>query len=348
MRIASGGRIRRHRRKRADFRRFTALAAVALTLVIGILLTANHQSDATAEPADLSEGQPLSRGIERTASAEEGLSSVLPEASAAAMSTPETAPPRPVQSQPPLEAPGSPLYDDPAVRARWSSGDVTDPKPGDVRMLPVLDYAKNSTDMVAITIDDCFRFDNIQRILDLADEYGAKLTFFPIGYQIPKQPDIWKEILDRGHEIENHSYHHLLVGSLTDEELYKTITMEERALNEALGVNYKMKYFRPRGGSARKDPRLSLILHDLGYQGIASWGLSGGQDVRKLIRKSNGGHVVLFHTADEDLKKLKKFIPAMKAKGLKMVTLNELYGKPANVITPLPPEGTLAPEASGA
>ena len=157
----------------------------------------------------------------------------------------------------------------------------------------------------------------MQRILDLADEYGAKLTFFPIGYQIPKQPGIWKEILDRGHEIENHSYHHLLVGSLTDEELYKTITMEERALNEVLGVNYKMKYFRPRGGSARNDPRLSMILHDLGYQAIASWGLSGGQDVHKLIRKSNGGHVVLFHTTDERLEKADEIHPGDEGQGAK-------------------------------
>ena len=149
MRIASGGRFRRHRRKRADFRRFAALAAVALALVTGILLTANHRSGASAAPADLSGGQPLSRGSETVAPAVEGLSTVQPEAGAAAMPTPETAPPRSAQSQPPHEAPGSPLYDDPAIRTRWSSGDVTDPKPGDVRMLPVLDYAKDSTGMVA-------------------------------------------------------------------------------------------------------------------------------------------------------------------------------------------------------
>jgi len=80
-------------------------------------------------------------------------------------------------------------------------------------------------------VDDCFQFDNVREILDLADKYGAKLTFFPIGYQIAKQPELWQEILDRGHELENHSYHHVNINTLSDEKLYRTITMQERAMS---------------------------------------------------------------------------------------------------------------------
>ncbi len=90
-----------------------------------------------------------------------------------------------------------PPYDDPAIRARWTGEGITEYTKQEVRLLPILDYAKNATDRVAITVDDCLQFDNLRAILDLADEYGAKLTFFPIGYQIAKRPEIWKEILDR-------------------------------------------------------------------------------------------------------------------------------------------------------
>ncbi len=116
-------------------------------------------------------------------------------------------------------------------------------------------------------------------------------------------------------------------------------------MSQALGVNYKMKYFRPRGGYSRKERRLSKVLRDLGYQAIASWGLSGTQSVSQLLEKCNGGHVILFHTTDKDLEKLRKVIPALKEKGLKMVTLNELYGKPQNVIAPLTTPPPAAPQA---
>jgi len=230
-----------------------------------------------------------------------------------------------------------PLYDDPSIRKRWSSKRINKGS-GKGKLLPILDYNRKSTDKVAITIDDCFQFDNLREMLDLADEYGAKLTFFPIGYQIPKKPEIWREIIDRGHEIQNHSYHHIAITTLSDRKLYLTITMHERALNKALGVNYRMKYFRPKGGTGRKTPRLSAILRDLGYQAIASWGLSGSQNIDKLIEKSSGGHIILFHTTDKDLEKFRKLLPALKEKGLKMVTINELYGRPGNEIVPLPPE----------
>lgn len=305
--MKSGSRAKQLYWKRMRTRAAAALAAAAL-LVAAILFFGEDRRDAT-DP--LSPNAPAVRAI----------------------SARETA------------APPLPLYDDPAIQARWTSEGVTEYTKQEVRLLPILDYAKDATDKVAITVDDCLQFDNLRAILDLADEYGAKLTFFPIGYQIAKQPEIWKEILKRGHELENHSYHHLNTNGLSDGELFRTIAMQERAMSQALGMNYKMKYFRPRGGYSRKELRLSKVLKDLGYQAIASWGLSGTQSVSQLLEKCKGGHVILFHTTDKDLEKLRKVIPALKEKGLQMVTLNELYGKPENAITPLTTPPPIAPPA---
>jgi peptidoglycan/xylan/chitin deacetylase (PgdA/CDA1 family) len=267
-------------------------------------------------------------------------SDAQPQASAQLDAQPQTSalPDGPTPTPAPAAAEISrPLYDDPEIEKKWSSESISEVS-GKAKLLPILDYYAKGKDKVAITVDDCFQFDNLREILDLADKYDAKLTFFPIGYQIKKKPEIWREIIDRGHEIQNHSYHHIVITGLTDRQLYLTITMHERALNKVLGVNYKMKYFRPKGGTGRKTPRLSAILRDLGYQAIASWGLSGTQDVDKLIKKCSGGHIILFHTTNKDLKRLRKLLPALKKKGLKMVTINELYNKPPNEITPLPPE----------
>lgn len=329
-------RSRRYKKKWNKILLSIAILGLVLAVAIGITLQEQRKDVNLAEALTVSQHSEASGQEIDATEAELGAISVSESTPSSLLETPvSTEMPTSIEtfafSQEPL-----PLCDDPVIKARWTSTDITKYSKKDVKLLPILDYAKDSTDKVAITIDDCFQLENVREILDLADKYGAKLTFFPIGYQIKKQPDLWQEILDRGHELENHSYHHVNISNLSDEKLYRTIAMVEHAMNEALGVNYKMKYFRPRGGAGRKDPRLSKVLRDLGYQAVASWGLSGSQDVNKLLRKCSGGHVILFHTTDKDLGKLRKVIPALKKKGLKMVTLNELYGKPDNLITPLP------------
>ena len=347
--MEKGYRVKRRNQKRKIMRIVAALAAMILIATVSIVFGITRR-DVTDKPDMLAgsaskdlvqalDAQMPDKDVSTASSLIEPEASPEPSSRIEAEVSPEQTL---VASLEPVTA-TMPLYDDPAIRARWKSKRITKFSQNKVKMLPILDYAKNATDKVAITVDDCFQFDNVRKIMDLADEYGAKLTFFPIGYQIAKQPGLWQEILDRGHELENHSYHHVDINLLSDRGLFKTITMQERAMNEALGVNYKMKYFRPRGGSGRKEPRLSKVLGELGYQAIASWGLSGSQNVDKLLEKCNGGHVVLFHSTDKDLKKLRKVIPALKEKGLKMVTLNEMYGKPQNVITPLPSPKPSAP-----
>ena len=342
----NGSRARQLQRKRMRTRAVAALAAVALLAVAILFFTTGRRdvSEPPAMPASGSEQAPA-----RDASPDDAAAAVsAPSAPAETPDPQASSTPQKLSAQSQETDPGSPslpLYDDPAIQARWTSDDITKYTKKQVKMLPILGYAKNATDRIAITVDDCFQFKNIHAILDLADKYDAKLTFFPIGYQINKEPELWREILDRGHELENHSYHHFSTNKLSDDKLYRTITMQERAMSQALGVNYKMKYFRPKGGNGLKELRLSKVLRELGYQAIASWGLSGSQNVDKLLSKCTGGQVILFHTTDKDLKKLRKVIPALKKKGLKMVTLNELYDKPKNVITPLtspPPTATPA------
>ena len=61
---------------------------------------------------------------------------------------------------------------------------------------------------VAITIDDGPHPVATPKVLDILDAYGAKATFFCIGDRVLNYPDIAREIVHRGHRIENHSMHH--------------------------------------------------------------------------------------------------------------------------------------------
>ncbi len=185
-----------------------------------------------------------------------------------------------------------------------------------------------------MTVDDCFQQDNLEAILALADKYDAKLTFFPIGKNIRKNPDLWKRALENGHEIENHTYSHVKLAPLSDEAMAYEIDRQNQEVNRALQLDYQMHFLRPMGGSTRYDKRTHRMLAQRGYKGVAIWSLSGTQDYKKTLRQIDKGSVVLFHTTDKDLKNLKKFIPAAVKKGYKLVTLNEMFGFPPNETAP--------------
>ena len=61
---------------------------------------------------------------------------------------------------------------------------------------------------VAITIDDGPDPDITPRVLALLDEHGAKATFFCVGEKVRRYPDLAREIVRRGHSVENHSQRH--------------------------------------------------------------------------------------------------------------------------------------------
>lgn len=46
-------------------------------------------------------------------------------------------------------------------------------------------------------------------VLDRLDEFGIKATFFCVGDNVRKYPDIYQMVLDRGHRVGNHTYNHL-------------------------------------------------------------------------------------------------------------------------------------------
>lgn len=59
-----------------------------------------------------------------------------------------------------------------------------------------------------LTFDDGPTPDVTPWVLDRLDEYGAKATFFCLGKNVDMYPDIYREILDRGHAVGNHTYSH--------------------------------------------------------------------------------------------------------------------------------------------
>ena len=82
--------------------------------------------------------------------------------------------------------------------------------------------------LCALTFDDGPSI-NTPHLLDMLEEYGIPATFFMLGSQAERHPDIVKRVIAEGHEVGNHSYSHpnLRVVSLArkEEELRRTDTI---------------------------------------------------------------------------------------------------------------------------
>ncbi len=208
------------------------------------------------------------------------------------------------------------------------------PEPTPFEYLPVIHNAETDSKKIAITVDDCYQVNNLERIVKVAEKAGGKLTLFPVGETLSKEgmPKLLKRCaFDLGFEIENHTYTHSRIFRMADDDMAAEIWKQDAALDQALGMHYQEHFLRLMGGDGDTDPRIHSYLKKLGYLGIANWSVSGSDSDMKHIRASLApGQVYLFHCTDPDTKKLEEFIPWAVSKGYKLVTLNALFNLPDN------------------
>ena len=210
--------------------------------------------------------------------------------------------------------------------------------------LPVC-FGKNTTEkVVAITVDDCNQPENLRKIVELIAKYNGKATIFPIGENVEMCGKVLKKAWEQGFEIENHTWSHCGLYDVDDETMAAQIYRQNAAVSELLGVEYQMHFLRPRGGDDRYDQRTHAYISQLGYYGIAYWTQVGVlSSTNNLMKRVESGNIFLYHTTDEDLAQLRELVPRLSKAGYRLVTLNELYGLPANETSPLADHSQVEP-----
>jgi len=102
-----------------------------------------------------------------------------------------------------------------------------------------------------LTFDDGPIPDITPKVLDLLDQYNAKATFFCIGENVIKHPEIYSDILKRGHQTGNHTYHHKNAWKVKYEDYIRDIETASKVIDSTL--------FRPPYG--KLTPRTLWFLH---------------------------------------------------------------------------------------
>lgn len=187
---------------------------------------------------------------------------------------------------------------------------------------------------VAITIDDGPDPEITPRVLDLLDQHGAKVTFFCIGELVERHPQLAREIVSRGHSIENHSQRHLHRFSVLGPGGMAAELARAQDTIEAV-TGERPQFFRAPAGL--RSPFLEPVLVKSGLR-LASWTRRGFDTVNpdsarvlaRLTAGLRGGDILLLHdghaarTSNGEpviLEVLPRLLETIAAAGLRTVTL---------------------------
>ncbi len=155
---------------------------------------------------------------------------------------------------------------------------------------------------VALTFDDGPDPESTPAFLDALDAHGWRATFFMLGEQVARDPDLAAEVLRRGHELGVHGYRHSnhLRRSVrwTTNDLRRAITTIEDATGET------PRWFRPPYGALAASSVLSAHHCDLPTVLWTTWGRDWRPDataetvVADIVDTWHPGATILLHDSD--------------------------------------------------
>jgi len=152
---------------------------------------------------------------------------------------------------------------------------------------------------IAITIDDGPDPEVTPRVLEVLATFEARASFFCVGERVSRYPDLARDIVRRGHSIENHSQRHRHSFSLLGpKRMAAEIEQAQQSIARVTGQS--PRFFRAPAGL--RNPFLEPILERLKLQ-LASWTRRGFDTVnadpedvyRRLERSLAGGDILLLH-----------------------------------------------------
>jgi len=155
---------------------------------------------------------------------------------------------------------------------------------------------KNEQKDVFLTFDDGPNPDVTPAVLEILDKYEAKATFFCIGRNVERYPDVFKQIKDEGHAAGNHTYSHLKGWITSNAEYYNDIELAEKWIHSGL--------FRPPYGKIKRTQLkylrrfYSIIMWDVMSHDYDP-SITSEKCVENVIKYARPGSIIVFHDSEK-------------------------------------------------
>ncbi len=168
-------------------------------------------------------------------------------------------------------------------------------------------------------------------LLDTLDRLSQRATFFLIGQRVQEYPYFAREIVRRGHETGNHTFHHLNLTRLAAAEMTAEIGRAQEVITAVTGRS--PRYFRPPGGDY--NAAVLRIAANLGLVTVF-WTDDPGDyarpdplllEAKLLARVSNGGILLLHQGVEETIRLLPLTVDALRRRGFTITSVSALVGR---------------------
>lgn len=183
------------------------------------------------------------------------------------------------------------------------------------RLFPALTWQKTVSHdpQVFLTFDDGPVPDITEYVISELQRVGAKATFFCVGQNIEDHPALFERIIKSGHGWGNHTYNHLN-GWKTDLHTYLANVEKCRQMFDIMGARQPYNLFRPPYGlltfrQIREiSNRYEIVMWDI-LSGDFDVNLNCEKSLKKMIKHTQNGSIVVFHDSYKTERNLKYILP---------------------------------------
>lgn len=169
-------------------------------------------------------------------------------------------------------------------------------------------YVGNTEEKVIYLTFDCgYENGNTEAILDALKKHNAPATFFVVGHFLESAPDLVKRMVEEGHTVGNHTYHHPDMSRISDASAFQKEMDDVRSTyKELIGQEMPMYYRPPQGKYSVSNLQMAK---ELGYStffwslAYVDWNVdsqpSHEEAFDKLTKRIHPGAIVLLHNTSK-------------------------------------------------
>jgi len=173
----------------------------------------------------------------------------------------------------------------------------------------------NSSKTIYLTFDDGPTPMVTEWVLEVLQQHNIKATFFCIGNNIEKHPDIFQRVVSSGHSIGNHTFNHLNGWKTGNDSYYKNVSACAEAVKKATQRQDAITLFRPPYGKIKTVQ--AAWVRSRGYR-IIMWdvlsadfdkAITPEQCLHNVIANAREGSVIIFHDSVKAFPNLRYALP---------------------------------------
>lgn len=144
-------------------------------------------------------------------------------------------------------------------------------------------------------------------VLDILDRYDIKATFFMVGQNVERHPQLLDEVIRRGHQVGNHTHHHLK-GVHVESDVYLADVMEASKVIPGRLFRPPHGFLRMRQVRKLRKAGFRIVMYDLVTRDYSRH-LNGRQVLGKVKRYVRPGSIIVFHDSLKSRERLEYALP---------------------------------------